>query len=128
LMMSSMLMVSLRDLSKVIVISHHSSACPMLWGASFPAEKYPILRHVPMLHPQYRRPQQGPGQHSASLRLFHFAKGICSLPARVHARSCRVLTVLHQLRMEMMVPDAEPEQADVVRPYKSERDDRNAQK
>jgi hypothetical protein len=51
-------------------------------------------------------------KRSVDLTLFHFAKAICSLAAREHARSCRLLTVLHQLCTEMMVPPAEPEQAD----------------
>jgi hypothetical protein len=53
----------------------------------------------------------GMSQRSVYLTLFHFAKGICSLAAREHGRSCHFLTVLHHLRMEMMVP-SEPQQAD----------------
>jgi hypothetical protein len=107
-----MFVVTLRVLGKVLVVSHESSNSPLPCRASFPSEMFPIMRHVPTVHPHSRGTEQSPGQRSVYLTPFHFAKGISSLAARKHARSCQFLTILHQLRIEMMVPAAEPEQAD----------------
>jgi hypothetical protein len=56
-----MIGVTLRVLSKVLVLVHYSSASAIRWDASCPLQQFSIVGDLPTLHPHSRRAEQGPG-------------------------------------------------------------------